>query len=62
MIGLSSHLSGSGSITKLQRMVQVERETGDIRLYTMDDPEVTGIDWKAVNWDQVRKDQEGYNG
>lgn len=53
---------GSGSITKLQRMVQVERETGDIKLYTMDDPEVTGIDWKGVNWDQVQKDQEGYNG
>jgi hypothetical protein len=36
---------GSGNITKLQRMVQVERETGEIKLYTLEDPQVTGIYW-----------------
>lgn len=36
---------GSGDISKLQKMVQLDRETGNINLYTLDDPEVTGIDW-----------------
>jgi hypothetical protein len=38
-------LFSGGDFAKLQKMVQVDRETGDIKLYTLDDPEVTGIDW-----------------
>ena len=36
---------GRGEIGKLQRMVQVERETGEIKIYSLEDPEVTGIHW-----------------
>ena len=38
-------LFSGGDFAKLQKMVQVDRETGDIKLYTLEDPEVTGIDW-----------------
>lgn len=38
---------GGGDIGKLQKMAQIDRETGDIKLYTLDDPEVTGIDWSG---------------
>ena len=36
---------GRWEIGKLQRMVQVERETGEIKIYSLEDPEVTGIHW-----------------
>lgn len=35
----------SGNFTALSKMAKVDRETGNINLYTLDDPEVTGIDW-----------------
>ena len=36
---------GRGDLGKLQRMVQVERETGEIKIYSLEAPEVTGIHW-----------------
>lgn len=47
-----------GGLGKLAKTVQVGHD-GAVRIYSLDDPEVTGIDLKNVNWDQVDSDQEG---
>jgi hypothetical protein len=47
-----------GSLAKLVKTVQIGPD-GTVKVFNLDDPEVTGISWNAVDWDQVRKDQEG---
>lgn len=47
-----------GSLAKLVKTVQVGPD-GAVKVFNLDDPEVNGISWNAVNWDQVQKDQEG---
>ena len=45
LVGEPMGAFGGGGVSKLQKMVQVERETGEIKIYTLEDPEVTGIHW-----------------
>lgn len=47
-----------GSLAKLVKTVQFGSD-GTVKVFNLDDPEVTGISWNAVDWDQVQKDQEG---
>lgn len=47
-----------GGLGKLAKTVQVDRD-GLLKIYSLDDPEVTGVDLSNVNWDQVQNDQEG---
>jgi len=47
-----------GGLGKLAKTVQVDRD-GVLKIYSLDDPEVTGVDLSNVNWDQVQNDQEG---
>ena len=47
-----------GGLGKLAKTVQVDRD-GTVKIFSLDDPEVTGIDLSKVNWDQVQNDQEG---
>ena len=51
---------GRWKIGELQRMVQVERETGEIKIYGLDDPKVTGVDLSNINFDELEAGQDGY--
>lgn len=51
---------GRWKIGELQRMVQVERETGEIKIYSLDDPKVTGIDLSNINFDELEAGQDDY--
>lgn len=53
-----NNIFAEGGLAKLAKTVQVGHD-GVIQVYSLDDPEVTGIDLKNVDWDQVQKDQEG---
>ena len=50
---------GRWKIGELQRMVQVERETGEIKIYSLDDPKVTGIDLSHINIEELEGWENG---
>lgn len=54
----SRNIFAEGGLAKLAKTVQVGSD-GVLKIFNLDDPEVTGIDLRNINWDQVQKDQEG---
>lgn len=50
------NLFAEGGFTKLLKTVQVDRYSGEVKIFEMDSPEVSG-----VNWQNAMKNDEDYN-